>query len=74
MSPLNHDPEGVKYALKQSGLTQREVAKQMGISPAQVSEILAGTRNLTPPNLKKLAGVLNCPPVVLEAKLTEAAG
>lgn len=69
MSPLNHDPEGLKYALEQSGLNQTEVAEKMGASKSQVTAWLKGERNLTPPNLIKMAAVLNCPRVVLQAKL-----
>lgn len=71
MSPLNHSPEGVKYAIEQAGLSQTQVAEAMKVSKSQVSEWLKGTRNITPANLKRLAGVLNCPRVVLEAKLDD---
>jgi transcriptional regulator with XRE-family HTH domain len=71
MSPLDHSPAGVAYAIKKSGLNQSQVAEQMGVSKSQVSEWVKGTRNITPPNLIALATVLNCPVVVLEAKLDE---
>lgn len=70
-SPLNHSPEAVKYAIKQSELSQTAVADEMGVSKSQVSEWLKGTRNITQPNLRRLAKVLNCPVVVLEEKLEE---
>lgn len=44
----------------------------MHVAPSQVSEWLKGTRNVTPANLLKLADVLNCPVVVLEAKQVPA--
>jgi transcriptional regulator with XRE-family HTH domain len=71
MAPLNHDPEGLKYALDQSGLNQTQLAEKMTVSKSQVSEWLKGTRNVTPANLIVLARVLNCPRVVLQAKAAE---
>jgi transcriptional regulator with XRE-family HTH domain len=68
MAPLDHDPEGVKYALRAAGLNQSQLADQMKVSKSQVSEWLKGTRNITPANLIRLATVLNCPRVVLQAK------
>ncbi len=67
-SPLNHDPEALRYAIAKAGLTQTEVAQQAHVSASQVSEWLKGTRNVTAPNLHRLAVILNCPVVVLEAK------
>lgn len=67
-TPLDHEPEAVAYALKQSGLTQKEFANLIGKSESLVSEILKGTRNATPALITKMAGVLNCPRVILERK------
>lgn len=67
-SPLDHEPEAVAYALKQSGFTQKQFAQELGKSESLVSEILKGTRNATPDLIAKMAGVLNCPRVVLERK------
>lgn len=67
-SPLNHEPDALAYALRNSGLTQVAFAKAIGKSPSLVSEILAGTRNATPELLRKMARVLNCPVVAIEAK------
>lgn len=68
MSSLDHEPEGVAYALRQSGLTQKEFAHRLGKSQSLISEILKGTRNATPALINDMAKVLNCPRVVLEAK------
>lgn len=68
MSPLDHEPEALRYALDKSGLSQAEFAAKIGKSPSLVSEILAGTRNATPKLLLTMARVLNCPVVVLERK------
>lgn len=68
MSPLDHEPEAVRYALDQSGLTQKEFAKKLGKSQSLVSEILKGTRNATPALIGDMARVLNCPRVILERK------
>lgn len=67
-SPLDHEPEAVVYALKQSGMTQKEFARRVGKSESLVSEILKGTRNATPALIGTMAKVLNCPRVVLERK------
>lgn len=68
MSPLDHEPEALRWALKKSGLTQAEFAKKIGKSEGLVSEILRGTRNAKPALLIEIAKVLNCPVVVLERK------
>lgn len=68
MSPLDHDPEALAYALSQSGLSQKELAAKIGKSQSLVSEMLKGTRNATPALLTSIAAALNCPRVVIEAK------
>lgn len=68
MSPLDHSPDGVKFALDRSGFTQREFAGKLNKSESYVSEILKGTRNANPKLLLEMARVLNCPVVILEAK------
>lgn len=65
---LAHDPAALRYALGKSGLTQRELATAIGRSKGLVSEMLAGSRNVTAAMLPRIAAVLNCPVVVLEAK------
>lgn len=66
--PLDHEPEAVKYARSQSGLTQQQLADLCGVSKSLITEIENGTRNATAPMLNKLAYALNCPRVVLERK------
>ena len=67
-SPLDHEPEALRYALRKSGLNQAEFAAALGRSQSYVSEILKGTRNANPALLQRMAQVLNCPVVVIEAK------
>lgn len=71
MSPLNHDPAALRYALDNSGLSQVQFAAALSPPRAQsyISEILKGTRNANPALLRDMARVLNCPIVVLQAKL-----
>lgn len=69
MSPLNHSPEGLAYALRQSGLTQRELAARVDISTSYLNEILKGKRSANQAILRAMAVELNCPVVVLEAKV-----
>jgi len=66
--PLDHEPEAVAYALKNSGLTKTQLAEMCGVSLSLISEIVRGTRNATPEMIGKLASALNCPRVVLERK------
>lgn len=68
MSPLHHDPESLRWALDKSGMTQTQFAAALGKSAGLVSEMLKGTRNVTPQLLPEMARVLNCPVVALEAK------
>lgn len=68
MTALDHEPEALRYALDQSGLTQKEFAHRLKKSQSLVSEILKGTRNATPALISDMARVLNCPRVVLERK------
>lgn len=68
MSPLDHEPEALRYALDNSGLTQKQFAAQLRKSQSLISEILKGTRNATPALIGDMARVLNCPRVVLERK------
>lgn len=65
---LNHDPAALRYALDHSGLSQREFADAIDKSPSLVSEMLSGSRNARPALIQRMASVLNCPVVVLEAK------
>lgn len=65
---MRHAPEAVTYARENAGLTKRALAEAMGISEQLMNDIEAGRRNATPANLQKLAQILNCPKVVLEAK------
>ncbi len=72
MSPLDHEPEALRWALAKSGLTQRQFASAIGKSPSLVSEMLAGTRNATPAVIEDMAKVLNCPVVAIERKRVSA--
>ena len=70
-SPLHHDPEALRYAFANSGLSQVQFSAALNPPRSQsyISEILAGTRNANPALLRDMARVLNCPVVVLQAKL-----
>lgn len=72
MSPLDHEPAALRYALDKSGLSQTEFAAKLGKSQSLISEILKGTRNANPRLLMDMARVLNCPVVVLERKRSVA--
>ncbi|MGL3805884.1 helix-turn-helix domain-containing protein [Paeniglutamicibacter sp. R2-26] len=68
MSPLNHSPDAVKWAMNAVGMKQAQLAEATGISKSLINEILGGTRNATPEKLRIIAQALNCPTTVLEAK------
>lgn len=72
--PLDHEPQGVAYARRSAGLTQRQLAEMCGVTQPHISEIENGTRNATPAMLNKLAAALNCPRVILERKREPEAG
>lgn len=72
-SPLNHEPEALEYAIAKAGVTQTWLIEQLTerghkVSKGQMSEMVRGTRNCQQPLLVAIAGVLNCPVVVLERK------
>lgn len=73
ISPLNQNLEGLRYALDQSGLTQRQLAAGLKKSESLVSEIFKGTRNATPLVIAEMARVLNCPRSVIERQRTDTA-
>jgi transcriptional regulator with XRE-family HTH domain len=68
LKPLDHSPQGLKYALDKSGRSAPEVADALGVSKGFFYELLRGTRNAKPALLLRIAEELNCPLVVIEAK------
>lgn len=79
VTPFDHDPEALAWAIKKSGYNQTELLKALAagdprgnnkvvISKSHLSEMLGGTRNCRQPHLEAIAKVLNCPVVVLERK------
>lgn len=65
---LDHEPEAVEYARRKAGLSKTDVARELGVSLPLISMIESGERNATPAMIIKLAGLFNCPTVVLERK------
>ena len=51
--------ERIKLLRKELGLTQEEVAKQLGVSRATVSQMESGERKITAEELYKLANIFN---------------
>lgn len=47
-------------ALRQRGLTQRQLAARLGVSEARVSQLLSASGNLTVRTLARVAGALGC--------------
>lgn len=71
--PATHDHEALAFILKASGRKQVWLAEKLGIGKGQMSEIVNGTRGLTPEKLRLAARLLDCPPHVLRAKSEDAA-
>lgn len=67
-APLDHAPEGVAYARQKAGLTKQALADVLGISKQLLGDIEAGRRNANPDLLARMAELLHCPLVVLQAK------
>jgi len=58
----NHaNPEMIILARESRGLTQKELAEKLNISPAQLSRIEVGLRTIQKEQLKMLSNVLNYP-------------
>lgn len=71
-SPLNQDPEAVRWAMSRSRMNQRQLATAIKRSESYVSEILGGTRNAPPDVLADIADAFNCPISMLEPKRVSA--
>lgn len=57
---MNVLPERLKTIRQDRGLTQREVAKKMHISPSSIALYETGDRNPDPLMLKRLADFFDC--------------
>lgn len=73
VSPLNHEPQSLEWAIRKSGFSQTQLIDALAdagvkVSKGQLSEIVKGTRNCRQPLLEAIAESLNCPVVVLERK------
>jgi transcriptional regulator with XRE-family HTH domain len=58
----------VTFARVKSGKSKQELAESLGISKQFMGDIEAGRRNADLELLKRMADVLDCPLVVLQAK------
>lgn len=72
-APLDHAPDGVRFAREKARRTQKSVARELGVSEQLICDIEAGRRNARPELLQRMAAVLDCPLVVLQAKPAAAA-
>lgn len=62
-APLEHDPSALRKARIRAGLLQRDLAREIGVSPSVLSEAENGTRGISPPVRARLAKVLDCDPI-----------
>lgn len=73
MTPLNHEPEALAWAINKAGFTQADLLKALikngtPVSKGHLSEMVSGKRNCRQPQLEAIAKALNCPVVALERK------
>lgn len=61
MNRKQANPEMIILARESRGLTQKELAEKLNISPAQLSRIEVGLRTIPKEQLNKLSSVLNYP-------------
>ncbi|GIJ51286.1 hypothetical protein Val02_81720 [Virgisporangium aliadipatigenens] len=59
-SVLDHDPAVLRARRVALGLTQVAVATAAGCVPSHLAELERGTRNPSPPLLKRIADALGC--------------
>lgn len=55
----------VRALRQQRGLTQAQVAEQLGLQQAWMAKVEGGRLNLTPGRMRALCQVLNCDPALL---------
>lgn len=60
--PIDHKPAAVRRARERLGLTRKQVADAIEVSPSLITEIEKGTRNATQATIIRLAAVLRCSP------------
>jgi transcriptional regulator with XRE-family HTH domain len=68
ISPVDHDPEALRWARVNAGWRQAPLAREVGISPSSLCEAEKGTRGLAPDVRKRLAAALGCPVTVFDRK------
>ena len=59
---LDHDPAKLRRRRVELGLAQKDVARAAGTVAGHLSELERGTRNPSPPLLKRIADALGCQP------------
>lgn len=64
---LRHSPEALRWVRRQRGWKQSDLARASGLVVSTISGLENGSRDAGPLVLAKLAEVLGCPQVVLEA-------
>jgi transcriptional regulator with XRE-family HTH domain len=64
---LRHSPEALRWVRRQRGWAKAELAHASGLSLSTIRGLENGSRSTGPVTLAKLAEVLGCPQVVLEA-------
>ncbi|AEV86712.1 hypothetical protein ACWT_5695 [Actinoplanes sp. SE50] len=70
ISRVEHDHAALKWARKQAGWKQADLAKAVGISASLLCEAEKGTRGLSRKVLTDIAATLRCPVSVFDRKET----
>lgn len=52
----------VKWYMKENGITQKELAKKMGLTESRVSHMLKKERDVLTSTLKKICEIVGCDP------------
>lgn len=65
-SPVDHDPQALKWARERAGWRQAALAREAGIAPSTLCEAEKGTRGLHPATVIRLAEILKCPVTVFD--------
>ncbi len=79
VTPVDHNPEALRWLRRQAGIKQAALARRVGVSASLLCEAEAGTRGINADVRARLAQALGCPesvlgPVIAAPRQREAAG
>jgi len=71
-TPVDHNPEALKWARERAGWRQAELAREAGIARSTLCEAEKGTRGLHPATKIRLAQILGCPVTLFDRPRADA--